>query len=662
MDDPRFATPRDRRPAATAPPVVALLLLLALAPGARAQLTDLAADPLFDCVGSAGNACEAGDEFGAAVATGDLDGDGHADLVVGVPEEAVGAVAGAGALHIYYGYPGGLSLSNDEGLTLDSSGVPGAANTNDHFGFALATGDLDGDGIDDLAVSAPWYNANGIFNSGGVWIFWGSSAGISGSSVLFLDQRDLDIQFEDSEEDDHFGYALAISRRSGRDLLWIGVPHEDTSILGADQGCVDLVLIDADRTLGPVQQIDQDDEGFPSSSESGDEFGQSLAAGNFDGDAYEDIAIGAPREDVGDIVDAGNVFVMYGDASAIDESGVDSWNQDLDGVQGVAVAVDRFGADLAAGDFDDDGYDDLAIGIPGENVDGVDDAGGVQVLYGSSAGLTHRDQLLTQNESGVPGASEANDHMFTVAAGDFDGDGIDDLAVGIPDEDVATTANAGVVLVFSGVDGTGLATSGSVSFDQDSPSGMPDLAEANDFFGAALAAGDFDGNGTADLAIGVPGEDSGTGAVNVLYGKLSAIDAFAAIAFVSNNISVSESVGSVTLTVALTGSTPIFAAVDHAVVFDTATAGVDYTGGTGTLSWNQGQVGTRTFTLQILDDTGDEASEVISLRLENASAGAAIDGANDLVSVTILDDDPAGQIFADGFESANTTKWSARVP
>jgi hypothetical protein len=637
-----------------------------------AQLTDIAARPISDCDGAAGHLCESDDEFGGALVVGDWNDDGFADLAVGVPGEKVGSAEGAGAVHVYYGYPGGLSLADDEGISLANSGVPGTANFGDHFGFALASGDLDGDGHDDLVVSAPYYNASDVTNSGAVWVFWGATSGLLGSRSTYLDQGDLGIGLEGPDTGDEFGFSVAVLRRPGQDQLTIGVPGEDVNIFGTDQGCIDLEFFNG-RDPDTGQQVDQDDAGFPSSAETDDRFGEALAAGNFDGDSYDDLAIGTPFEAVGDVSNGGDVFVMYGDASGIDESGVDSWNQDTTGLKGTVESGDRFGGALAAGDFDDDGFDDLAIGIAGEKVGSETEAGGVQVLYGSGSGLTDRDDLWTQDEPGVPAGSESDDHFgAALAAGDFNGDGIDDLAVGAPDEDVdrvggGSAANGGALNVLYGVAFSGLSATDSQLFHQDSPAGMPDAAESGDVFGAALATGDFDGNGTADLAIGVPREEVTTGhtdegTINVLFGLIHTQGAFATLGFSPISASASESGGTVTVHVHLDGSTPRFASVHYAVTLDTATQGVDYTGGSGNLSWNQGDIGDQTFTLQILQDTEDEPGETVVIRLTNASPGFAIPVVTSQFTLTINDDDPAGQIFVDGFESHDTSQWSLAVP
>jgi hypothetical protein len=117
-----------------------------------------------------------------------------------------------------------------------------------------------------------------------------------------------------------------------------------------------------------------------------------------------------------------------------------------------------------------------------------------------------------------------------IARGDFNGDGYGDLAVGVPFEDVGTIQDAGAVNVIYG-SGSGLnATTVPDQFltqsniiARDLSTGTRNLSEANDRFGSSLASGDFDGDGSSDLAIGVPGEDGGVGQVNVVYGSATGL-------------------------------------------------------------------------------------------------------------------------------------------
>ena len=248
---------------------------------------------------------------------------------------------------------------------------------------------------------------------------------------------------------------------------------------------------------------------------------------DFDGDGFADLAVGVPDEDVGAVGDAGSVQVLYGSAAGIVSAGSQLWSQDSPGVGDTAEPGDRFGAAVATGNFNGDGYADLAVGVPDEDVGSVVDSGVVQVLYGSPAGLTSAGtQLWSQISSGVLDVTETSDRFGAVlAAGDLGNGAQGDLAIGVPEEDVGSIVDAGVAQVLYG-SAAGLSSAGNQLWSQVS-SGVVDVSETNDHFGAAVAVGDL-GNGTqGDLAVGVPDEDVGSvvdaGAVNVLYGSAGGV-------------------------------------------------------------------------------------------------------------------------------------------
>lgn len=256
-----------------------------------------------------------------------------------------------------------------------------------------------------------------------------------------------------------------------------------------------------------------------------DHFGTSPVAADFDGDGQMDLAFGVPGADVDDEVNAGKVVVIYGKSQntfLTDASDLQVWDQDTSGVRGVAEDYDFFGEVLETGDFDCDGFADLAIGAPQENIGSHANAGAVHVLYGSSTGLTATgDSLFYQGYQGIGGSAEAHDHFgAALAAGHFDdatysGRECDSLAIGAPGEDVGSIVAAGAVHVMYAADYGGgifygyepVGSGGTVMFHQDS-SGIPSPAETDDGFGAALgkvSAGAYD-----SLWVGVPGEATGS--------------------------------------------------------------------------------------------------------------------------------------------------------
>jgi hypothetical protein len=154
-------------------------------------------------------------------------------------------------------------------------------------------------------------------------------------------------------------------------------------------------------------------------------FGDALAAGDFDGDGYDDLAIGVPDEDVSGNIDAGAAYVVYGSSSGLSAAGAQRWHQASPDVFGSVEAYDYFAGALAAGKFDDDIYEDLAIGVPGEAIGEVEGAGAVQVLYGTSAGLSGAgSDFIAESDAQIDGEAGDDNHLGgSLGAGDFNADG-----------------------------------------------------------------------------------------------------------------------------------------------------------------------------------------------------------------------------------------------
>ncbi|MEO8275825.1 MAG: hypothetical protein ABI639_06365 [Thermoanaerobaculia bacterium] len=402
--------------------------------------------PLFDVP-------QAGDHFGAALASCDFDGDGRDDLAIGVPDDNFPSAVDAGAVEIHYGSPSGLQSDAAAFLTEETPGVPSLPTTDDQFGFALTCGDWNGDGFADLAIGAPGEAVGGgTTDAGMVIVIHGSASGLDPVASYPIHQ-DIQNVPGTAESGDRFGAALVSGNFDGDgfDDLAIGVPGESAGSL-AGAGCIN-VLFGTSLGLTATGSTLYLEDSLGSFSEVGDNFGFALAAGNFDGDGFDDLAIGVPGEDAGgSILEMGQVVVMYG--SAADFNLPRTRFLDQDGVLGVGTneAGDRFGAALAAADFNGDGRADLAIGQPGEFVLSSGD-GAVTVVLGGDGGLVlghHRG--IAGGFEGIPGNNQQGLRNFgdALAAGDFDGDGHADLAIGVPGEDLPGLADSGTEVILYG--------------------------------------------------------------------------------------------------------------------------------------------------------------------------------------------------------------------
>lgn len=322
----------------------------------------------------------------------------------------------------------------------------------------------------------------------------------------------------------------------GRSDLAVGVPGDNNG-----RGAVSVSYMANDFITDTVYLLRS--LTVPGASAAGQRLGSSLACGDFDGDSYADLAIGIPGENQ----DRGAIVVMYGSATGLFNKFGTYFNQNAIAGQS-AEKGDRFGEALAAGDFNGDGKEDLAIGVPGEDVasgqsspslplpkDDIKDAGMVHVLFGFSGGLMVPAQTFSPVTPGACCVKGSAHYGAALAVGDFDEDGIADLAIGAPYSDVGTPKKtvraAGAVHLLRGQALVGLALAGQAHFDQ-SVLGAT-TPRYSELFGFSLAVGNFDGARGDDLAIGVPDErlehdfgenddvvesgNKGYGAVHVLY-------------------------------------------------------------------------------------------------------------------------------------------------
>lgn len=324
-----------------------------------------------------------------------------------------------------------------------------------------------------------------------------------------------------------WGSASDVNGDGYADLL-VGIPNEELGA-AADAGAAQLFFGGAAGLTDIDQLLDRDAAGVEDVAGANDHFGQAVVMADFNADGLADAAVGVPDDDLPGAANAGSVHVFYGTALGLGVGDDAVWTQDSGTVVGTAAANERFGAVLAAGDFNGDGYADLAIGAPDEDTGGLADSGSVTILYGSATGITDvGSEVWTQNSPNIQDAAETGDHFgAALAAADFNGDGFDDLAIGVPDESINGAASAGAVHTIYGTL-TGLTDLGNQFWYEDN-AGLPDVSEASDLFGFALAAGDFNSDGYADLAIGVPLEDLGAvvdaGSVTIIEGTATGLNA-----------------------------------------------------------------------------------------------------------------------------------------
>jgi len=332
-----------------------------------------------------------------------------------------------------------------------------------YFGWSLAVGDVNDDGKADIAVGAPYENAGGNGKQGRAYVFSGADG-----SLLFT------LGTPNPQAKAYFGWSLAVGdvNGDGNADIAVGAPYEDADG-NADQGQA-YVFSGGDGSLLFTL-------GTPNPKANA-YFGRSLALGDVNSDGKEDTAVGAPLEDVSGNSGQGRAYVFSGaDGSLL-------FTLDTPNPRPVA----EFGYSLAVGDTDGDGKEDIAVGSPTWSVGRWDQLGRAYVFSGADSSL-----LFTLD---TPNRQEYGGFGWSLALGDVNGDGKEDIAVGAPWEYVnlgQVSDNQGRAYVFSGADGWLL-------FILDTSD-----SQANAYFGCSLALGDVGGDGKGDVAVGAYGEDVG---------------------------------------------------------------------------------------------------------------------------------------------------------
>ena len=494
----------------------------------------------------------ASDRAGAAAVhvRSDFNGDGFADMAVGVPRENVGTTDNAGAVNVIYGSAAGLAAAGNQFWTQASAGVPTAPEDQGSFGVSVASGDFNGDGFADLAVGAAGQEVSGFDGAGIVIVLYGTAQGLTSNGAQVFDQ-DSEFMQGTAEDNDQFGLTLAAGNfgRSSQDDLAIGVPGQDVGT-ALNAGVIQVVYGSITGLSQNGNQLWSQDttgvagDGAETDDSLGGTFGETsgMVAANFGKDGHADLAASAIGDDVGAVHRAGAVLVLYGSSGGLKAAGSQFWTQDVSGVADQAEEEDQFGTALAAGNFGMSSQADLAIAAAGDDVGTDVDCGVVNVLYGSSGGLTTAgNQLFSQDTTGVAeqcdtkaGITAGDTFGYSLAAANFGKTSQADLAVGAPGEDLGTEVDAGVAQVLYGATG-GLSTTGNQLWSQDS-TGVKDVSEGStsatdvpDFFSFSMLGADFGKSGEADLAVGAVGEDlvgntlADAGAVNVLYGGASGL-------------------------------------------------------------------------------------------------------------------------------------------
>ncbi len=280
----------------------------------------------------------------------------------------------------------------------------------------------------------------------------------------------------------------------------------------AEAGRIVVLYGDADGLVGEGARdvLWQGEESVGGTAEAGDRFGTALAVADIDCDDYTDVVVGTPLEDIGAQVDSGYVQVLWGGAAglAISEASTayaqSSFGQPITAGDQFGFAVDAL-EDLGQGGTPAPDAYALAIGVPGADVGGHNDAGALAVRAAYDGGS--ETFWITQDTPGIPGGAETGDRFgAAVSCGYFSGQGTTvDCVVGTPNEDVGSKADAGAATIVQDIYFSDELVG--ISLDQNAP-GVPNSSESGDRYGSSIDT--IRVGATTRIAIGAPGEDLGS--------------------------------------------------------------------------------------------------------------------------------------------------------
>jgi len=404
------------RPAAQEPGSVARLFKLSQTQGGRMP----ALDP--------------NDQLGRAIATlGDLDGNGVVDLATsGVGDDDGGSEQGA--VHVLFLRADGRVIRSTKISAL--TGLSGL-DPGDQVGRALCTlGDLDGDGVTELAAGA-CKDDDGGQDRGAVWIlFLRADGSLKACTKISETAGGFGGRLNDLDE---FGRSVArLGDLDGDGTLEVAVGSFLGQSGGLHRGVVWILSLEPDGSVAREVKLATGLAGFTGEVDEFDWFGFALATlEDLDGDGIVELAVGAPKDDEGGVPHTGAVWILF-----LTPEGTVKGHRKIAGARsGFDEALEsfvHFGTALAAlGDLDGDGVGELAVGAPRHD-DGGTDQGAVYVLFLRAGGRVSAHRKLSALSGDLPAQTLDDQDWFGSALaplGDLDRDGTPDVVIGARNDD-----------------------------------------------------------------------------------------------------------------------------------------------------------------------------------------------------------------------------------
>ncbi|MDA8561475.1 FG-GAP-like repeat-containing protein, partial [Nitrospinae bacterium] len=540
------------------------------------------------------------DRFGTSVASaGDFNGDGIDDVIVNDTN---------GSAFIFFGGITGTKRADaDADVILNGS---------DGFGVVSSAGDFNGDGKDDVIVGNCSDDNNSTTNSGSAFIFFGGVTGTKSADA------DADVILDGENDSDSFCNVASAGdfNGDGKDDVIVGADKDDNNS-AADSGSAFIFF----GGITGTKRADADADVILNGESANDGFGSQVAsAGDFNGDGKDDVIVGVRSDDNNSESESGSAFIFFGGIT-----GTKRADADADVILNGQRRNDFFGSCVAsAGDFNGDGKDDVIVGALGDDNNSESGSGSAFIFFGGITGTKRADadaDVILNGQSQLNGFGRE-----CSSAGDFNGDGKDDVIVGARGDDNNGDNSGSAFIFFGGITGTKRA-------DADADV-ILNGESANDQFGISVSAGDFNGDGARDVIVGADNDDnnsvSGSGSAFIFLSS----SVFPSITFSDSTSSQSEDVTEVTIPVTLSKTSSSTVTVDYAVTSTATGGGVDFTLASGTLTFSAGTT-TQNISFTIVDDLEVENTETITVTLSSPTSSIFVTSTISTHTFSITDDD-----------------------
>ncbi len=387
-------------------------------------------------------------------------------------------------------------------------GFVGPLNNSSELRTVTSLGDLDGDGVTDIAAGAPQFETP-TSNRGAVWIMFLNSDGtvkaeqkISAGIGGFTGSLDVGGLFGDR--------VANIGDLDGDGVVDLAVGNHRDDDGGTDRGALWILFLNTDGTVKASQKISDTAGGFTGVLDNSDDFGIGVdSVGDLDGDGRNELAVGAYRDDDGG-PNTGAVWILF-----LNSNGTVSSHAKIAGLSGVNND-DRFGTMVAGlGDVDNDGIPDLGVSAPNSD-DGGSNRGSAYVVFLNSDATVKGHQKISDTAGNFTGVLDDGDVFGQIVEGlgDVDGDGIFDLGVGAVLDDDGGPNRGAVWLLFLNSDGT---VRGHQKIS-DTSGNFTGQLDDNDIFGVGMASiADLNGDSDIDIVVAASGDDDGGSSHGALW-------------------------------------------------------------------------------------------------------------------------------------------------